>query len=92
VALFSYDNGTFIAENFSAAATDVKISTLGDSTKLKDLLTNETLSGKSPPPHGWNWQNENAEDRVSFSAHLPPHSYAAFVLETDHGNVSASAH
>jgi hypothetical protein len=89
VALFAYDNNTFIAENFSAAATAVKISTLGNATKLTNLLTGEILDGKLPPPRGWNWRNEMTEDRVAFSAHLPPHSYAVFALETDRGNAGA---
>ncbi len=37
VALFAYDNGTFIVENFSAVAADVKISTLGNAMQLKNL-------------------------------------------------------
>jgi len=78
VALFVYDNGAFIVQNFSAAAADVKISMLGNSTKLKNLVTGETLEGKLPPSRGWNWRNENTEDRVSFSTHLPAHSYAVF--------------
>ena len=81
VALFAYDNNTLIAENFSAAATDVKISTLGNSTRLKNLVTGESLEGKSPAPRGWTWQTEAGEYRVAFTAHLPPHSYAAFALE-----------
>ena len=91
VALFAYDNGALIVQNFSATAADVKISTLGNSTKLKNLVTGETLEGKLPPPHGWNWRNENLEDRVAFKTHLPPHSYAVFALETGRGNESAAA-
>ena len=91
VTLFTYDNGALIVQNFSATAADVTISTLGNSTKLKNLITGEMLEGKLPPPHGWNWRNENIEDRVSFNTHLPPHSYAVFAPETDRGNVSASA-
>jgi hypothetical protein len=60
---------------------DVKISVLGNSTKMKNLVTGETREGKLPPPHGWNWRNENVEDRVSFTVHLPPHSYAVFGTE-----------
>jgi len=90
VALFAYDNGAFIVQNFSPAAADVKISTLGNATKLKNIVTGEVMEGKLPPPHGWNWRNENLEDRVSFRTHLPPHSYAVFVLERGHGNESAS--
>ena len=75
----------------SASAADVKISTLGKSTGLKNIVTGETLEGRLPPSHGRNWRNENIEERVSFSAHLPPHSYAVFALEPGRGNVSASA-
>jgi hypothetical protein len=91
VALFAYDNGAFIVQNFSATAADVRISTLGNSAKLKNLVTRETLKGKLPPPHGWNWPNENLEDRVSFNTHLLPHSYAVFAPETDQANESASS-
>ena len=90
VALFAYDNGTFIVENFSDTAADVKISTLGNSTKLKNLVTGEILEGKLPPPHGWNWLNENREDRVSYGAHLAPHSYAVFARDTERGTASAA--
>jgi len=83
VVLFAYDNSAFIVQNFSATAADVKISTLGSATNLKNLVTGETLEGKLPAPRGWNWRNENLEDRVSFSTHLPPHSYAVFALEGD---------
>jgi hypothetical protein len=91
VALFAYDNRAFIVQNFSASAADVKISTLGNSAKLKNLVTGETLKGKLPPPHGWNRPNENLEDRVSFNTHLLPHSYAVFAPETDQANESASS-
>jgi hypothetical protein len=92
VALFAYDNGTFIVQNFSDAAADVKISTLGNATKLKNIVTGEILEGKLPPPHGWNWRNENVEDRVSFSTHLAPHSYAVFAPEGERGIKNVSSH
>jgi hypothetical protein len=91
VALFSYDNGALIVQNFSDTAADVKISTLGKVTKLKNLVTGEIIEGKSPPPRGWNWRNETVEERVSFSVHLPPHSFAVFEPEGSHETASASA-
>ena len=91
VALFVYDNGAFIVQNFSATAADVKISTLGNTTKLKNIVTGKTIDGALPPLHDWNRQNDNIEDRVSFSAHLLPHSYAVFAPDTGRGNLSASA-
>jgi hypothetical protein len=78
-ALFAYDNGAFIVQNYSATAADVKISTLGNSTKLKNIVTGEMIEGTLPSPHGWNWRNENSEDRISFVTRLPPHSYSVFV-------------
>ena len=82
VALFAYDNGAFIVQNFSDTAADVKISTLGNAAKLKNLVTGETLEGQLPPPRSWNWRNENTEERVSFGTRLPPHSYAVFAPDT----------
>jgi len=81
VALFAYANGALIVQNFSAAAADVKISTLGNSTRLKNLVTGEILAGQLPSPHDWNSRNDNMEDRVTFKTQLPPHSYAAFTME-----------
>jgi hypothetical protein len=69
-SLFTYNN-TFIAETYSAAASDVKISTLGKATKLKNLVTGEIIKGKLPMSHGWNWQNETIEERVAFSVPRP---------------------
>ena len=91
VALFAYDNGALIVQNFSAKAADVTIFTLGNSTKLKNLVTGDTLEGKLPPPHGWNWRNENIEDRVSFSTHLPPHSFAVYARVGNREPASLSA-
>lgn len=91
VALFAYDNGTFIVQNFSAAAADAKISTLGNATQLKNLITGKTLDGNLPLPQAWNWGNEHLEDRVSFNVELPPHSYAVFALENNRENANAAA-
>ncbi|HZI32469.1 MAG TPA: hypothetical protein VFF11_09005, partial [Candidatus Binatia bacterium] len=82
VALFAYDNGTFIVQNFSATAADVKISTLGNGTRLKNLVTGEILNGELPPVRPpWERQRENVERRATFTAHLQPHSYAVFASD-----------
>ena len=90
VALFAYDNGAFIVQNFSDAGTDAKIAALGNSAKLKNLVTGEILEGgSSSSQRGFNRRSETVENRVSFTMHLPPHSYAVFAPENDHGNASA---
>ena len=92
VALFPYDNNTVIAENYSATAEDVKISTLGKAVQLKNLVTGEIIEGKRPASRGWNWRNDTTvEERVAFSTQLPPHSYAVFALEGKRETASASA-
>ena len=92
MALFAYDTGTFIVQNFSAVAADVNISTLGNSMGLKNIVNGEMIEGKMTPSPGWNRQDRNIEDRVSFPTHLPPHSYAAFSLETGRGEAMRSSH
>ena len=92
VSLFAYDNGAFIMENFSATPADATISTLGNATKLKNLVTGETLEGMSPQSQfGGFRRGQAAENRITFTAHLLPHSYAAFAPETDSGNTNAPA-
>jgi hypothetical protein len=81
VALFAYDNDTFITESFLATETDVKVSLTEKATKLKNLVTGETIEGQLPPPRGWNSRNQTGEDRVVFKIHLAPHSYAVFAVE-----------
>jgi hypothetical protein len=47
--------------------------------------------GSSSPQRGFNRRGDTAENRISFTAHLPPHSYAVFAPETDNGNANAPA-
>jgi hypothetical protein len=79
VALFAYDNNTFIVESYLPTETDVKVSVLDGFTKLRNVVTGEVLSGQSPQA-GWRGQR-GAEPRVSFNVHLLPHSYAVFAME-----------
>lgn len=82
VALFAYDNNTFIVESYLPAATDVKISATGNPATLKNLVTGETIQGQLPPPlPRWMHKDDAAENRISFTVHLPPHSYAVFAVE-----------
>jgi hypothetical protein len=78
VALFAYDNNSFIVESYLSAATDVKISVAGNFTHLKNLVTGEMLDPQAQTQNPrWNAQ-VNEENRVSFNVHLLPHSYSVF--------------
>ncbi len=77
VALFAYDNHTFIVESYLPAETDVKVSLTGNFTRLKNLVTGEVINGQSPTQSRGRWR-DNEESRMSFNVHLLPHSYSVF--------------
>lgn len=84
VALFAYDNNTCIVENYLPAEADVKVSYLGESVKLRNLVTGEILNGQ-PQEEAQRgrrgFRNPVSERRVSFNVHLLPHSYSVFAVE-----------
>ena len=82
VALFAYDNNTFIVESFLPSAADVNISVAGSAAKLRNLVTGEILAGQAPQQSPGSRRRQAArEERMVFHAQLPPHSYAAFAVE-----------
>ncbi len=80
VALFAYDNQTFIAESYLDTQTDVKISIPENFAHLKNLVTGEELNGTPPLPGHWGRQ-DGFEKRNLFNLHLLPHSYEVFSME-----------
>jgi hypothetical protein len=83
VALFAYDNHTFIAESYLPTETDVKVSAAGDFTKLRNLVTGKMIAGRAPEqPMGFGARRQAPiENREVFNVHLPPHSYEVFAVE-----------
>jgi hypothetical protein len=81
VALFAYDNNTFIVESYLPSVADVKISVPGSAAKLRNLVTGEILAGQSPSSPGFHHRPAASEERISFRTQLPPHSYAVFAVE-----------
>lgn len=81
VALFVYDNDTFVVESFLPTATDVKIGTLGRKARLRDLVSNETIDGTRPPPEKKVNLRDTKEHRVDYTVHLEAHSWRAFSIE-----------
>ena len=81
VALFAYDNRTFIVESFLPNEAEVKIGTLGGATKLRDLVSGEIIAGQAPAGNLPPGRSAMSESRVSFDVKVPPHSYRVFALE-----------
>jgi hypothetical protein len=82
VALFAYDNNTFIVESFLPKSAEVKVSVAGDSIKLRDLLSERVLTGGERSSPFWPRRSAVADTkRTSFNVTLKPHSYAVFAVE-----------
>jgi hypothetical protein len=81
VALFPYDNQTFIVESFLPTETDVKISVAGNLMRLRNLVTGEVLTGQAPLEEPFRRRQADDEERMTFTVHLAPHSYDVFRIE-----------
>ena len=77
VALFAYDNNTFIVESYLPTETDVTVSVVGEFASLRNLVTGEEITAEASGEGRW----QSGSDRVSFRVHLPPHSYSVFTAE-----------
>jgi len=83
VALFAYDNHTFIVESYLPMETNVKISTIEGFTRLKNLVTGEEITDEAPEqPMGFSrYRQAPIENRETFQLHLLPHSYEVFEMQ-----------
>ncbi|HEY4338728.1 MAG TPA: hypothetical protein VGM97_02165 [Steroidobacteraceae bacterium] len=67
VALYEYDNGTFVVESFNDAAVSVQVSVPATVTALRNLESG-TLAQKAP-------------QASTFTVRIAPHSYVAFATD-----------
>jgi hypothetical protein len=89
VALFRYDNGTFIVQNYLPTAAEITTSVVGTVAQIRNLLTGEDVApapAVSPGP-GWGFGESRGPvpagppPRTSFVFTVPPHSYVAFAVQ-----------
>jgi len=79
VALFVYNNNTFIIESFLPESTTVKIITSSKTNELMDILTNEEISGfRKESPVIW---GREKEEESSFEIAIKPHSFRVFQMK-----------
>ncbi len=82
VALFVYDNHTFIIQSYRPDETDVRVSLTGGFTRVRNLVTGEVIETQAPEAlPGWPRGRGDQELRTSFNVHLLPHTYAVFAAE-----------
>ncbi len=86
VALFRYDNSTFIVQNYLPTAAEVTVSVAGTATQIHNLLTGEDTAA-APTAGGRGFGGFRGRGgaapapRASFSFTVPPHSYVAFAVK-----------
>jgi hypothetical protein len=87
VALFRYDNNTFIVQNYLPTEATVTVSVTGNATQIHDLLTGKEIA---PAPaagggrgfgRGFGGRGSAAPPRTSFTFTVLPHSYMAFAAK-----------
>ncbi|MGH7997552.1 MAG: hypothetical protein ACREFX_14490, partial [Opitutaceae bacterium] len=81
VALFRYDNNTFIVQNYLSTPATVTVSVAGPAAEIENLLTGRRLSPAPPPAYGPRRFGDRRSDarsaRARFTFTVPPHSYLA---------------
>jgi len=79
VALFVYDNDTFIVESFLLESVEVRLVVDGRLGRLQDVLSWEVLTGEEMKD--WRGQSGAIEQRMGkkgYKAAIKPHSYRVF--------------
>jgi hypothetical protein len=77
VALFIYDNDTFIVESFLSESIGVKIVIESRIAKLHDVLSGEVLTGEALSGR-WRWGRGTGVEKIVFDMQIKPHSYRVF--------------
>lgn len=88
VALFRYDNKTFIVQNYLPTAAEVTVSVAGAAAQLHNLLTGEDIApapsaGRGFGGFGGGFRGRGAAgpaQRTSFTFTVLPHSYMGFAV------------
>lgn len=73
VALFVYDNGTFIVQSYRHDTVNVTISTRAGASRIRNLFTDQLIEGR-PRTRQRAWP-------MAFDVQLLPHSYIPFTIE-----------
>ncbi|MBN2103655.1 hypothetical protein JW835_06405 [bacterium] len=80
IALFVYDNHTFIVESFLPEISDIDIVIDPEFSRIRDLLSEETLTGEILTSRRV-WGYKIGEDKVRISTQIKPHSFRVFRCE-----------
>lgn len=90
VALFRYDNNTFIVQNYLPVPAEVVISIMGKASGIHDLLTGKNIAPVPPTVRGFGefggrfrgQAPAGPPPRTSFTFTVLPHSYVSYAVES----------
>jgi hypothetical protein len=77
VALYEYDNGSFVVESFNDEAVKVQVSVPATVTALRDLESGATLQKLPPAPQAFSFTIAVEPPAARFTIRIPAHSYVA---------------
>lgn len=80
IALYVYDNNTFIAESFLDKETAINIVTSNQHHKIADLTSSQQFVGELRKP-GMSYIEKNRKEKNVFHVSIKPHSFQVFQLE-----------
>jgi hypothetical protein len=79
VALFTYDNGTFVAHSFQDKPVEVSFVVKG--SKVTDIESGKALEGSKRPVSPVNGHPRTGEQELVVKTTIPPHSFRAFKID-----------
>jgi len=83
IALFIYDNNTFIVKSFLDDLSNIRIITNPEIAKLQDLISREELNISERLISRRFWGRQIGEDKMAFDIKIKPHSFRAFRMHGD---------
>ena len=82
VALFTYDNGAFVVENYRDEAANIAISVAGAPAALREFTQKEKVAPSPERAVSDNFSERRSKaPRQSFAVEIPPHSFRVFKPE-----------
>lgn len=79
VALFTYDNGAFVVENYRDEPASVIISVSGKPAALREFTRKEQVNPAPEPVAADNFSRQRAQSpRQRFQVTIPPHSFRVY--------------
>jgi hypothetical protein len=83
VALFTYDNGAFVVENYRDDAASVTISVAGKPSALREITQKQRLAPAPERAAADNFSRRRSQElRQHFDVKIPPHSFRVFSPES----------